>query len=75
MPQLEVGIIGGGTHLSPQKELLDFMNLDTNSEYQNGDKSKKLSEIIASSVLAGEISLLSAMCSSDLVNAHMKLNR
>lgn len=75
MPQLEVGVIGGGTHLSPQKELLDFMNLDTNSEYQNGDKSKKLAEIIAGSVLAGEISLLSAMCSSDLVKAHMNLNR
>lgn len=75
MPQLEVGVIGGGTHLSPQKELLDFMNLNTSSEYKIGDKSKKLAEIIASSVLAGEISLLSAMCSSDLVNAHMKLNR
>jgi hydroxymethylglutaryl-CoA reductase (NADPH) len=75
MPQLEVGIIGGGTNLSPQKELLDFMNLNTSSEYQNGNKSKKLAEIIATSVLAGEISLLSAMCSSDLVNAHMKLNR
>ena len=75
MPNLEVGTIGGGTHLSPQKELLEFMNLNINSNYQNGDKSKKLAEIIAASVLAGEISLLSAMCSSDLVKAHMKLNR
>jgi hydroxymethylglutaryl-CoA reductase (NADPH) len=75
MPNLEVGTIGGGTHLTPQKELLDFMNLDTNFEYQNGDKSKKLAEIIAGTVLAGELSLLSAMCSSDLVKAHMNLNR
>ena len=75
MPNIEVGTIGGGTHLSPQKELLEFMNLNVNEEYKDGDRSRKLAEIIACTVLAGELSLLSAMCSSDLLNAHMKLNR
>ena len=71
MPNIEVGTIGGGTNLTAQKELLKFMNLDVNQNY----RSMKLAEIIAGAVLAGELSLLSALYSSDLLKAHMTLNR
>ena len=37
--------------------------------------SKKLAEIIASSVLAGELNLLSALANKELGKAHLKLGR
>lgn len=32
-------------------------------------------QIIASTVLAGELSLMAALCTDDLVSSHLKLNR
>ena len=40
-----------------------------------GTNSKKFAEIVASAVLAGEISLLGALCSKELGKAHRELNR
>lgn len=40
-----------------------------------GDNACKLARIIAASVLAGELSLMSALASGQLVNSHMKYNR
>ena len=40
-----------------------------------GDNSQRLARIICGSVLAGELSLLSALAADHLVNSHMKLNR
>lgn len=40
-----------------------------------GSNAKRLSTIICATVLAGELSLLAAQCSNDLVRSHMKLNR
>lgn len=42
---------------------------------ENGDESNELAKVICSTVLCGELSLLSAQCSGDVVSAHMKLNR
>ena len=40
-----------------------------------GENSSNLARIIAASVLAGELSLMSALASGQLVNSHMKYNR
>ena len=40
-----------------------------------GENAKELAKVVAGAVLAGEISLMSALASNHLVSAHMKLNR
>jgi hydroxymethylglutaryl-CoA reductase (NADPH) len=45
------------------------------SEDRPGENSSNLARIIAASVLAGELSLMSALASGQLVNSHMKYNR
>ena len=66
MPCLEVGIIGGGTQIPAQKQCINIMNIKN---------SKELSEIIASTVLCGELSLMTALCKGNLISSHMKFNR
>mgnify|MGYP003964043295 FL=1 len=66
LPSIQVATIGGGTSLPTQKEALSIMNVDTSVE---------LSRVVASAVLAGEISLLGALCSKELTSAHEKHNR
>lgn len=73
MPSLEIGTVGGGTSLEAQRNCLNIMGI-TNKE-DPGKNSNKLAEIICSTVMAGELSLISALASNDLVKAHMKLNR
>lgn len=74
MPSLEVGTIGGGTRLQTQRECLRIMNCGGEEE-NIGENSKKFAEIIASAALAGELSLIAALASDDLVNAHEKFGR
>jgi hydroxymethylglutaryl-CoA reductase (NADPH) len=66
LPSLQVGIIGGGTGLPTQKEALSIINVKS---------SKELAEVASAAVLAGEISLLSALCTKELSSAHIKHNR
>jgi hydroxymethylglutaryl-CoA reductase (NADPH) len=40
-----------------------------------GENASTLARIIASAVLAGELSLMSALASGHLVNSHMRYNR
>ncbi len=44
-------------------------------EEHAGDNASQLARIIAASVLAGELSLMSALASGHLVNSHMRYNR
>ncbi len=69
LPSLEVGTVGGGTHLSTQSECLKLLGC-YGSGNPPGSNAKKFSEIIAAAVLAGEISLLSALASGHLAKAH-----
>jgi hydroxymethylglutaryl-CoA reductase (NADPH) len=69
IPSLIVATYGGGTGLATQKECLDVLGC-----YGNGGVNK-LAEIIAGVVLAGEISLGSAISSSDWVSSHEKYGR
>ena len=69
IPSLIVASYGGGTGLPSQKECLEVMNC-----YGKG-KVNKLAEIIASVALAGEISLGSAISSTDWVSSHETYGR
>ncbi|MBN1502074.1 hydroxymethylglutaryl-CoA reductase (NADPH) [Candidatus Woesearchaeota archaeon] len=73
LPCLQVGVIGGGTRIETQKECLKILGVDQATE--NGSNSKKLAEIIAAAVLAGELSLLGAQAAGHLAKAHKRLNR
>ena len=68
MPSLEIATIGGGTRLEDQMNNLKIINKD------NMDV-KYLGKNIIYSVLACELSLMSALCNDDLIKAHLKLNR
>jgi len=69
IPSLIVATYGGGTGLATQKECLEILNC-----YGKGGVNK-LAEIVAGVVLAGEISLGSAISSSDWVSSHEKYGR
>ena len=69
MPSLIVATYGGGTGLATQRECLEMMGC-----YGTG-KVEKLIEIIAGTVLAGEISLSSAVVANEWVESHDKHGR
>ncbi len=69
IPSLIVASYGGGTGLATQQECLRMLGC------AGKDRVKKLAEIIAGVVLAGEISLASAISSNDWVSSHEKLGR
>ncbi|MEN8162816.1 MAG: hydroxymethylglutaryl-CoA reductase [Acidobacteriota bacterium] len=69
IPSLIVATFGGGTGLPTQNECLEILGC------KGRDKVKKLAEIIGGVVLAGEISLASAICSLDWVSSHEKYGR
>ena len=54
---------------------IKMLGINQNTNNIDGDNSKLLAQIIASTVLASEISLMSALSTNDLIDAHMKLNR
>ena len=69
LPSLIVATCGGGTGLPTQRECLEVMDC-----YGVG-KVYKLAEIVAGTVLAGEISLAAAISSLDWVSSHDQLGR
>ncbi|VDK50369.1 unnamed protein product [Anisakis simplex] len=72
---LEVGTVGGGTILPAQKACLKMLGCAGANRQSAGDNSKRLAEIICGAVMAGELSLMAAQCSDDLIKSHLKLNR
>ena len=75
MPSIEVGTIGGGTILEPQGAMLDLLGVRGAHPTSPGDNSRRLARIVAASVLAGELSLCSALAAGHLVKSHMAHNR
>lgn len=69
IPSLIVATYGGGTGLATQRECLELMGC-----YGQG-KVEKFAEICAAVVLAGEISLASAVVAGDWVESHDKYGR
>ena len=75
IPALIVGTVGGGTNLPYAQENLKLMECNGSGKIA-GNNSKKLAEIIAASVLCGEISLLGALSNNgELMKAHEAYER
>lgn len=75
MPSIEVGTVGGGTELASQSACLNLLGAKGGSKDSPGSNSRLLAAVVAASVLAGELSLMSALAAGQLVNSHMKYNR
>lgn len=69
IPSLIVATYGGGTSLATQRECLELLGC-----YGKGGV-MKFAEIVAGAVLAGEMSLASAISSSDWVSSHEQYGR
>ena len=74
LPDVPLGVVGGGTALGPQKEALSMLGVAPRPE-DPGAGAKRFAEILGATVLAGELSLLSAFTSGDLAGAHERLGR
>jgi hydroxymethylglutaryl-CoA reductase (NADPH) len=64
IPSLIVGTYGGGTGLATQRECLELLDC------YGADKVRKFTEIVAATVLCGELSLGSAIVAEEWVEAH-----
>jgi len=69
LTSLIVGTYGGGTALPTQRECLELLGC-----YGKG-KAHKLAEIVAGTVLAGDISLTCAVLAGQWVNSHERMGR
>jgi hydroxymethylglutaryl-CoA reductase (NADPH) len=69
IPSLVVATYGGGTGLPTQKECLDVLGC------YGRDKVYKFAELVAATVLCGELSLASAIVSDQWVSSHDQLGR
>lgn len=69
LPSLIVATVGGGTGLPTQNEALQIMGC------AGVGNVRKFAEIVAGTVLAGEISLAAAISSLDWVSSHDQLGR
>jgi len=74
LPALPVGTVGGGTGVATQAECLRLLGVSGGGD-PPGSHAKKLAEIIAVGVLAGELSLLGAQAAQHLARAHKELGR
>jgi hydroxymethylglutaryl-CoA reductase (NADPH) len=74
LPAVPVGAVGGGTGLQTQSECLSILGIEPDPE-RPGSAARGLAEVAGATVLAGEISLMSALASGDLARAHERLAR
>lgn len=75
MPSVEVGTVGGGTSLPAQASMLELLGVRGTTPSGAESHSGRLARTIAAAVLAGELSLISALSSGHLISSHLKLNR
>ncbi len=69
IPSLIVATYGGGTGLPTQRECLELLDC------YGKDKVKKFAEIVAATVLCGELSLGTAVIADEWVSSHEQLGR
>lgn len=69
LPDLIVGTVGGGTSLPSQRACLDILGL------AGPGNAQALAEVAAALCLAGELSLVGALCAGDFARAHRRLAR
>ncbi|MFN4261849.1 MAG: hydroxymethylglutaryl-CoA reductase [Gemmataceae bacterium] len=69
LPNIMVGSVGGGTSLPSQQACLNILGLAGPGQAQ------ALAEVCASMCLAGELSIIGALCAGDFSRAHRLLAR
>jgi hydroxymethylglutaryl-CoA reductase (NADPH) len=69
LPNLLVGTVGGGTSLPSQRACLDILGLS------GPGKARALAEVCGALCLAGELSLVAALCAGSFARAHRALAR
>lgn len=69
LPNLVVGTVGGGTGLPTQKACLDILGLS------GAGHARALAEVAAALSLAGELSIIGALCAGHFTRAHRDLAR
>lgn len=69
LPNLILGTVGGGTGLPTARECLRILDCE------GADRASRLAEICAAVALAGELSIVAALCSGDFARAHATLGR
>lgn len=69
LPSLTVATVGGGTGSGTARECLQLL------ECVGADHAQKLAEIVAATLLAGELSMGAALASGQFVEAHEKYGR
>lgn len=69
LPGIMVGTVGGGTNLPTQRACLEMLGL------HGAGKARALAEVCAGLLLAGELSIISALSSGHFSRAHAKLGR
>lgn len=74
LPSLAVGTVGGGTRIGAQQECLNMLGVAGAGD-PPGTNARKLGEITAAAVLAGELSLIGALAARHLAKAHAALGR
>lgn len=75
MPSIEVGTVGGGTVLPAQSSCLEMLGVKGPHPSMPGENASQLARIVCATVLAGELSLMSALAAGHLVRSHLKHNR
>jgi hydroxymethylglutaryl-CoA reductase (NADPH) len=66
LPNLIVGTVGGGTHLPTQRECLELLGC-----FGRG-KAKKFAEIVAATLLAGELGICAGLTSGTFLAPHVR---
>jgi hydroxymethylglutaryl-CoA reductase (NADPH) len=66
LPSILLATVGGGTKLQTQSEALQIVGAKNSSQ---------LAQVLAGSILAGEISLLASLSQNNLADSHKKLGR
>jgi hydroxymethylglutaryl-CoA reductase (NADPH) len=69
LPNLTVGTVGGATGLPSQQACLDILGLNGTG------KAAALAEVSAGLCLAGELSIIGALCAGEFAQAHQRLAR
>jgi hydroxymethylglutaryl-CoA reductase (NADPH) len=64
-----VGTVGGGTRLPTARECLSILGCE------GSGKVGRFAEICAATALAGEISIVGALCAGEFAGAHQRLGR
>jgi len=69
LPNLMVGTVGGGTSLPSQRACLEIMGLS------GAGQANTLAEVLAALCLAGELSIVGAICAGEFTAAHQRMAR